>query len=79
MPEIMKTETDGARLGDVHYRFPLGHETLVSVAPVLSVELARTVSLMTVRVPSIPARTSAGRQTRARKRVRRSGLSTALA
>jgi hypothetical protein len=28
MPEIMKTETDGARLGDVHYRFPLGHEIL---------------------------------------------------
>jgi hypothetical protein len=54
--------------------------SLVSVVPVVSVQPARTVSSsMMVRVPSIPARTRAGRQTRARNRVRRSGLPTVLA
>jgi hypothetical protein len=59
----------------MQYSFAFGRELLSQCGSGVVFQPARTVlSSITVRVPSIPARTSAGRQTRERNSVRRSGL-----
>jgi hypothetical protein len=66
------------RAGDLQHSFPLGRK-LLGQRRSSSVSPARTIaSSMTVMVPSSPARTRAGRQTRERNNVRRSALPTTL-